>query len=92
LQKRHPPGALLRACEVEHECYPLFLWQKGWRMRPWGSRKGVGKYLSKLPGVEKVSPYLVTEDGRKERVRCYRLPLAAAEIQAAEWPRYKRAA
>ena len=29
LQRQYPPGALLRAADVEHECYPLFLEQKG---------------------------------------------------------------
>ncbi len=91
LQKKYPPGALLRAGDVEHLCYPSFLQQKGWRPQPWGSRNGVGKHLSELPGVEKVSPYVVAEDGITERTRCYRLPLAE-EIQAVEWPRYKGAA
>ena len=66
----------MRAADVEHECYPLFLEQKGWRPQPWGSRKGIGKYLSGLPGVGKVSPYIDGENGIKERIRCYRLPSA----------------
>ena len=68
LQRRYPPGTLLPAGDVEYVCYPLLLEQKGWRPRPWGSCKGVGKHLSKLPGVEKVSPYVVAEDGFKERI------------------------
>jgi hypothetical protein len=84
LQKLYPPGALLRAADVEHECYPLFLEQKGWWPQPWGSRKGIGKHLGGLPGVGKVSPYIEAEDGIKERARCYRLPLADAVVEAVD--------
>lgn len=92
LQKLHPPGALLRAADVEHECYPLFLEEKGWWPQPWGSRNGIGKHLRGLPGVGKVSPYIEAEDGIKERARCYRLPLADAVAEAADLAALKRAA
>ena len=82
LQKLYPPGALLRAADVEHECYPLFLEQKGWWPQPWGSRKGVGKHLRGLPGVGKVSPYIEAADGIRERVRCYQLPSAVGGVAA----------
>ena len=89
LQKLYPPGALLRAADVEHYCYPLFLEQKGWWPQPWGSRKGIGKHLRGLPGVAKVSPYIEAEDGIKERARCYRLPLADAVAEAVDLAAFK---
>jgi hypothetical protein len=92
LQKHYPPGALLPAADVENVCYPLFLEQTGWRPRYWGSRRGVGKHLRELPGVKKVSPYIETEDGFKERVRCYQLPLADKVAEAVELAALKHAA
>ena len=50
LQKLYPPGALLRAAHVEHECYPLFLEQKGWRPQPCGSRKRHGQASERAAG------------------------------------------
>ena len=91
LQKLYPPGQLLRASDVEQVFYPIFVRQKGWIARPWGSRKGVGKYFGGLPGVEEDSPYLTEEVG-KRRVRCYRLPLARVASDLVDLSRLERAA
>jgi hypothetical protein len=92
LQQSYPPGTVLKAWELESELYPRFAEEKGLSVRPWGSRNGVGKYLREVPGVEKISPYLDAGYGYKERVRCYRLPLADAATVAVRLPALRRAA